>query len=199
MAKTKTLYIYLLCFLVCSSLAGQDPIGSFDINAQQQESTAELKSQKRQRLQLQQVYQSQVGVREQGGANRGEQVGQYLAAVGFDPGYAWCAAFVSWCYQQVNIAHPKSAWVPSYAIQQNLIYQRGEFIRQLPQSGDVFLIWYEKLKRPAHIGFVDEWQNTWVITVEGNTNDNGSREGDGVYRKRRLQRQIWAVSNFIDQ
>jgi hypothetical protein len=105
---------------------------------------------------------------------------------------------VSWCYQQVDVEHPKSAWVPSYARKQNLIYQRGQVIKQIPQTGDVFLIWYERLKRPAHIGFVDQWQATWVITVEGNTNDDGSREGDGVYRKRRVQRQILAVGNFID-
>ncbi|MGK7390282.1 MAG: CHAP domain-containing protein [Candidatus Cyclobacteriaceae bacterium M2_1C_046] len=196
MAKANTLYVYLFCFLVCSSAAGQNPIGFFDINAQQDANTAELNNQKRQRLQ--QVYLNEVGIREQGGANRGEQVEQYLASVGFGPGHAWCAAFVSWCYQQVGVAHPKSAWVPSYATKQNLIYQRGKFIKQLPQAGDVFLIRYERLMRPAHIGFVDEWQNTWVITVEGNTNDDGSREGDGVYRKRRVQRQIWAVGNFID-
>lgn len=179
MAKAKTLYVYILCFLICSSLASQDHLNK--------------------RLQLQQVYQSQIGVKEQGGANRGEQVEQYLAAVDFAPGHAWCAAFVSWCYQHVDIDHPKSAWVPSYAVKQKLIYQRGQFVQQIPQSGDVFLIWYEQLNRPAHIGFVEQWKGHWVITVEGNTNDDGSREGDGVYRKRRLQRQVWAVANFIER
>ena len=106
--------------------------------------------------------------------------------------------FVSWCFQQVGVEAPKSAWVPSYAIKRNIVYQRGEFIKQLPQPGDVFMIWYSRLKRAAHIGFVERWEDKWVIPVEGNTNDDGSREGDGVYRKRRLQRQVWAVSNFID-
>ncbi|MCG8323756.1 MAG: CHAP domain-containing protein [Cytophagales bacterium] len=106
--------------------------------------------------------------------------------------------FVSWCFQQAGVKAPKSAWVPSYAVKQNVIYQRGEFIMQLPRSGDVFMIWYSRVKRPAHIGFVERWEDKWVIPVEGNTNDDGSREGDGVYRKRRLQRQVWAVSNFID-
>lgn len=188
MAKTKIIYGYLLWFLISSGAAGQDHLSS--------------------REQLQQVYRSQVGVKEQGGANRGEQVEQYLASVGLGPGYAWCAAFVSWCLQQVDVEHPKSAWVPSYARKQRLIYQRGKFIYRMPQTGDVFLIWYSRLNRPAHIGFVDQWHSAgharpgrhsaWVITVEGNTNEDGSREGDGVYRKRRLQRQIWAVADFID-
>ncbi|GAB4242814.1 MAG: hypothetical protein Tsb0034_20440 [Ekhidna sp.] len=179
MAKAKTIYVYLLCFFVCCSALSQNHLSS-------------------KRAKLQQVYTGQIGVKEQGGANRGKQVEQYLAAVGFAPGYAWCAAFVSWCYQQANVEHPRSAWVPSYARVQHLIYKRGEFINRMPQAGDVFMIWFDRLNRPAHIGFVDEWQNQWVITVEGNTDDNGSREGDGVYKKRRLQRQVWAVANFID-
>lgn len=187
MAKAKTFYVYLFCFLICSSAFGQGDLAPL-CTKQNQESKRTL---------LTQTFSKEVGVREQG-ANRGERVGQYLASVGFDPGYAWCAAFVSWCFQQAGIEAPQSAWVPSYAIGQNIIYQRGEFIKQLPLSGDVFMIWYSRLKRPAHIGFVERWEGRWVVTVEGNTNDDGSREGDGVYRKRRLQRQVWAVSNFID-
>lgn len=178
MAKAKIIILYLFCFLICFGAASQDAVSK--------------------REQVKSIYDSQIGVRETGGANRGRHVERYLSSVGFDPGYAWCAAFVSWCYQQAEINHPKSAWVPSYARKQNIIYKRGEFLKSLPQQGDVFLIWFSNLNRPAHIGFVDRWKEKWVITVEGNTNDDGSREGDGVYRKRRLQRQVWAVSNFID-
>jgi len=115
-----------------------------------------------------------------------------------DEGYPWCAAFVSWCFQQSDIEAPKSAWVPSYAIKDRMVFKQGRVITRKPKYGDVMLIWFRKLKRPAHIGFVDHWGTTWVTTVEGNTNKDGSREGDGVYRKRRLQRQIWAVANFIE-
>ena len=179
MAKAKAIYVYLFCFLVCSSVVGQGDLSQ------------------NKRVLLKQTFSNEVGVREQG-ANRGERVEHYLASVGFGPGYAWCTGFVSWCFQQAGVKAPKSAWVPSYAVKQNIIYQRGKFVRQLPQPGDVFMIWYSRLKRPAHIGFVEIWENKWVVTVEGNTNDDGSREGNGVYRKRRLQRQVWAVSNFID-
>ncbi|WP_299313250.1 CHAP domain-containing protein [uncultured Aquimarina sp.] len=146
---------------------------------------------------MKELYDSQVGVREVGGANRGADVEMYLASVELGRGYAWCAAFVSWCYQNANVKAPLSGWVPSYALKSKRIYHRGKFEKSKPQTGDVFMVWYHKLKRPAHIGFIDKWGSTWVVTVEGNTNDNGSREGDGVYRKRRLKKQIWAVSNFI--
>ncbi|UZO82639.1 CHAP domain-containing protein [Aquimarina sp. ERC-38] len=121
----------------------------------------------------------------------------YLASVELGPGYAWCASFVSWCYQNAGVTAPRSAWVPSYALKSKRIYHRGKFELKRPQNGDAFMIWYRSKNRPAHIGFVDDWGEDWVITVEGNTNDKGSREGDGVYRKRRLKKQIWAVSDFI--
>ncbi|WP_299187615.1 CHAP domain-containing protein [uncultured Aquimarina sp.] len=146
---------------------------------------------------VKELYDSQVGVRETGGSNRGPHVEMYLESVDLGPGYAWCAAFVSWVYQNTGIQTPLSGWVPSYALERKRIYQRGKFSKSKPQQGDVFLIWYHKLNRPAHIGFVDQWGDKWIVTVEGNTNDNGSREGDGVYRKRRLKKQIWVVSDFI--
>lgn len=47
------------------------------------------------------------------------------------------------------------------------------------------------------VGFVDQWQNKYVITVEGNTNEAGNREGDGVYRKRRTIKSIYVAANYI--
>ena len=50
------------------------------------------------------------------GNNRGPQVDKYIQSVGLNPagnpplGYAWCAAFVYWCYQQaalqLNLKNP---------------------------------------------------------------------------------------------
>jgi len=51
-------------------------------------------------------------------------------------------------------------------------------------------------KRIAHVGFVDSWDDKYVITVEGNANEAGSREGDGVYRKRRLIGSIYQVARW---
>lgn len=67
----------------------------------------------------------------------------------------------------------------------------------IPASGDVFGLYFPEKARIAHVGFVDEWNDPWVITVEGNTNVLGSREGDGVYRKRRLVRSIYKVARYI--
>lgn len=191
MAKTKIINLYILCIFICSSLIGQDLVKS-PLYSEGETLTDEEKRQC-----LKELYDSQIGIRETGGSNRGVHVEKYLASVELGAGYAWCAAFVSWCYQNAEIQTPLSGWVPSYALKDKRIYHRDKFQLRTPQTGDVFMVWYSKLKRPAHIGFIDQWGEKWVTTVEGNTNDDGSREGDGVYKKRRLKKQIWAVSDFI--
>jgi hypothetical protein len=68
-----------------------------------------------------------------------------------------------------------------------------------PDTGDVFGIYFPDKNRIAHTGFIDQWDGTWLITVEGNTNDSGGREGDGVYRKRRPVKSIYQVARYIRQ
>ena len=75
----------------------------------------------------------------------------------------------------------------------------AEAVKSLPQKGDVFGIWFPDKGRIAHVGFVDSWSDKWLITVEGNTNEAGSREGDGVWRKRRLVASVYQVSDFISR
>ena len=68
-----------------------------------------------------------------------------------------------------------------------------------PTIGDVFGIYFPEKNRIAHTGFIDQWDGTWLITVEGNTNVSGGREGDGVYRKRRTVKSIYQVARYIPQ
>ena len=69
---------------------------------------------------------------------------------------------------------------------------------QQPTTSDVFGIFFPEKQRIAHVGFVDEMEGSWLITVEGNTNTSGGREGDGVYRKRRPVRSIYRVARYIN-
>ena len=67
----------------------------------------------------------------------------------------------------------------------------------VPQKGDVFGIWFPDKQRIAHAGFVDRWSESWLITVEGNTNEAGSRDGDGVWRKRRIVGTVNRVADWV--
>lgn len=83
-------------------------------------------------------------------------------------------------------------------MEQGKVIYRGNRVYQPPSPGDVFFIYYANKGRVAHTGFVHQWGTTTVVTVEGNTNEAGSREGDGVYKKKRLRRQIYAVVTYFN-
>jgi CHAP domain len=147
------------------------------------------------------AFTSQLGVKETG-FNSGPQVNQYLASVRARSGQHWCAAFVSWCYQNAQVTTPPiTAWAASFFPAAQRIYTRPGPLRKHPEPGDLIGLYYTNLKRIGHVGFVERWrpERGECVTVEGNTNDGGSRNGDGVYRKRRLIRQVYAVSNWIDR
>lgn len=159
------------------------------------------------RLRVKKVYDSQLGVREATGRNDGPQVEAYLAYTGLGKGYAWCAAFVCWVLGQAEVENPKTAWAASLFPHDKLVWPRGRVPTRgsrttnngqpITKTACVFGLYFPSLKRIAHCGFIDEWGEKEVITVEGNTNDTDSREGDGVYRKRRPIKSLYAVADWI--
>jgi len=156
---------------------------------------------------LQSIYTREIGVREKTNKNDGERIAEYLNYTGLSEGYAWCAAFISWSFKQAGFPEPKTAWSPSLFPGKRIIWKRNGGVQsrhiksagqdRTPEAGDVFGIYFTDLKRIAHAGFVDEWGDKYVITVEGNTNEGGSRDGDGVYRKRRPISSIYQVADWV--
>jgi hypothetical protein len=141
-------------------------------------------------------------VREQG-VNRGPRVEMYLKAVGVPAGNPWCASFVSWCLLQAGMTkgqmpiNPASVcnWV-AWGEKQNIVSTRWE----LGQRGDLFA-WCFKNKWKGHIGFFLEAKKIgpfWFIrTIEGNSNEQGSREGDGVVRHGRQKDKTHAKWRLV--
>ncbi len=152
------------------------------------------------RVQLDSTLASQVGVRELTGQNDGVEVEMYLASVQLSEGYPWCGAFMAWGYDQQSLRRPKSgAWAPAWFPTSKLIYKKGKSLNgKPPQQSDVMGIYFASKKRIAHVGHIHRWppDQDYAITIEGNTNGAGSREGDGVYKKRRLKRHLY-VADWI--
>lgn len=178
MAKVKALCLLVLAL---TALAGASLAGTVE-----------------QREKATQVATGELGVREATGRNDGAAVEKYLRSVNLGKGYAWCAAFISWVYQQCSIPSPKSAWAPAWFPVKNIVYKRsdGKPITDIAPM-DVFGLYFPEQGRIAHVGLVLCWDEKSVTTIEGNTNNAGSREGDGVYKKKRLRRQIAALSRWI--
>lgn len=138
------------------------------------------------------TFTAELGVKELTGKNDGFRVEQYLASAGLGKGYAWCAAFVNWTYKGCGITGPESpAWSPSW-------FPSGKINQGDPLPGDVFGIYFNDKGRIAHVGFILVVNDRSFTTIEGNTNGAGSREGNGVYKKIRLRKQVYVTANWID-
>ncbi|MCX8018931.1 MAG: CHAP domain-containing protein [Chitinophagaceae bacterium] len=140
---------------------------------------------------------SQLGISEAPrNSNRGPQVNSYLRSVGLPPGNPWCMAFVYWCVQKacdelklknplVKTGHVLTQW-------------NKTTLRKLPKTsravkpGDIFIMHYGGGK--GHTGFVESIKGGFITTIEGNTNDEGSREGYEVARRTRSKS---SMSGFI--
>lgn len=131
---------------------------------------------------------TQLHVREKTGHNDGEAVESYLKSVGLGKGYAWCAAFVYWCFnqasKQLSVENPlvKTAGVMDHwrKAKDNIVLSS--------QKGDIFIMDFGGGK--GHTGLVISQTSDRIFTLEGNTNDGGSREGDGVYKRNRNRATI---------
>lgn len=133
------------------------------------------------------VAQTQVNVTESPpNSNKGLKVEEYQRTVGIQVGKdPWCAGFIAWC----GVTALGDDWfVPKVGGCATL----GEWAAKLgilessPKPGDAFLLWFPKLKRFAHTGFVETVNRDGsCLTIEGNTSGAGSREGWGVFKHTR--------------
>lgn len=143
------------------------------------------------------IYLDEIGTRESGGANRGTRVEEYLDSAGGKPGQPWCAAFVKWVFDKACIPTTINVYSPSAQNKKNLVWYKKKSYKS-PVSGDVFCLYYPKLKRIGHTGFYHRAVNEKIYeSVEGNSNDGGSREGIGVFKlKKRSLNATYSISRW---
>lgn len=120
-------------------------------------------------------------------SNWGHPVQDYLASLNIFFAASWCMAFLYWCFKdaagQLGIKNPMA--------------RTGGCLAQLSQSekykvvgppavGDIFIM--DHGHGLGHCGIIEKIDpNGTLHTIEGNTNDTGSREGIEVERKVRKQ------------
>jgi hypothetical protein len=139
----------------------------------------------------------EIGVRERGGINRGPEVDDYLRAAGLDPErgqYPWCAAFVVWCFQRaandLQLATPLARTAGVFRLWE----AHKEHRTQRPEVGALMI--QDHGGGRGHCGLVIAVGPRTVVTVEGNTNGEGSRDGDCVAIKLRLQHDVMGYLVF---
>ena len=143
------------------------------------------------------------------GSNRGPEVEAYLKSTGLGKGYPWCMAFVYYIFNELSKKLgttnplPKTAGVMSHWNKAG----SGEKIQiadirkdpNLMKPGQIFIMKFGGNK--GHTGIiidVDPAKKTFS-TMEGNTNDQRSREGDrvGVNTRKMSDRALVGVVDYF--
>ena len=102
-------------------------------------------------------------------------------------------AFVFWCVLEASIQTKTKNRLKKTGGVLAQWNARPELRVVVPQPGDIFIMDYGK--GLGHTGFVEKvLQNGKIQTIEGNTNDDGSREG---YKVCRRVRSITTCKGFL--
>lgn len=132
------------------------------------------------------IASTQVGEQEKPlGSNWGHPVQDYLASVGIHTPASWCMSLMYWCFNQASIILNK---VNPLFKTGGCLYQfqksKAAHYQKIPAIGDMFIM--DEGHGLGHTGIIESIDGNNLHTIEGNTSENGSREGIAVQRKIRL-------------
>ncbi|MEZ0386104.1 MAG: hypothetical protein ACAI34_03485 [Verrucomicrobium sp.] len=149
--------------------------------------------------------ESQIGILETEGENRGPGIEKFWSATSYKTGYQnrepWCAAFVCWCILEallrlvIKPPFKRPTTAQAFGFEPWATYSDADNVKLVPKDGDIRrgdIIVYSF----SHVEIATKDTPKGANLVEcvgGNTNDAGHREGDGVYRKQRHRRSFRAV------
>lgn len=120
---------------------------------------------------------------------------------GFD-GVAWCAIFVSWCYDKAGYPLGNIGYTKGYAGCQSGVsfFTKTKRITTNPVEGDIVFFDWNGDGRYDHTGIFVKWiDKTTFETIEGNTSlTNQSNGGEVMRRKRKLKNVLFAHPKCLD-
>jgi hypothetical protein len=128
-----------------------------------------------------------VGIRESAGNNMGPMVKLLQRTIGEAVKEPWCMSLVQTCLAYAErkcgvlsriypTEHCMTCWRETPGMSR---------VKNIPLPGAI-IIWRNGSSDAGHTGMVVEAvRGNYLLTVEGNTGADGSRDGDGVYHKKR--------------
>ena len=129
------------------------------------------------------------------GSNWGVPVKSYLASVGIGFPASWCMAFVFWCAKTAaESLNVKNTAIKTGGVLKAWNDAPKEMKSLVPAIGSVFIMDFGK--GLGHTGIVENFDSTNIYTIEGNTNDTGSREGIEVCRRVRKRSVVKGYLNY---
>ena len=99
--------------------------------------------------------------------------------IGGTYGYAWCAAFVSWCLEEADAAGSAAGLYASCTLWVEALRESGQYSTRAsgytPKTGDLVFFRSAGVSRASdHVGLVRYVKSGRVYTVEGNSSDRVS-------------------------
>lgn len=142
--------------------------------------------------------ESYIGVHELTGNNDGPEVEMFIESTGLNGKgqYPWCAAFITYVFKVNGLEVPKGS-----AAARNWFDKAHTIPNEKAIEGDLGSLYYNNLGRIGHIvAYTKPYKNStpYVSTIEGNTNAQGSNEGNQVAKKFRPRGVIYSSANWID-
>lgn len=108
----------------------------------------------------------------------------FAAMAGHVDGYAWCATFLVAMARQCGLTLPEGA-SSAYTPSMEAAFKRAGRLSTTPHPGSFGFVYFPSMGRVAHVALVTAVVGDDVLTIEGNSNTDGGREGLEVVRRRR--------------
>ena len=128
------------------------------------------------------VARAEVGYREGFSGGHWNNIQKYsgeVAGLQWSNGQPWCDVFVCWVFTKAGLgSFPVSADTSASTVQWKSKRRWSDYPAISAQ------VMFGANGGNVHTGIVYKYDDTFIYTVEGNTNVNGSSEGDGVYLKK---------------
>lgn len=104
--------------------------------------------------------------------------------------YAWCAAFVWWCFKQANASKlfydgKKTAYCPTL-----MNYHKNQAVKDNYKPGDVIFFNFNGKSNAAHVGICESFDGSYITTIDGNTGTGNEANGGAVMRRKRHKKYI---------
>ena len=114
----------------------------------------------------------------------GDPVPMYLKRVGLTFPASWCMAFMYWCFDEAALSlGVPNPMAKTAGVLDQWAKRTGARVK-LPQPDNLFIMDHEHgLRHTKIIEAINA--NGWMVTIEGNTNSDGSRNGYAVERRSR--------------
>lgn len=128
-----------------------------------------------------------VGIKEQGGNNRGPMVELMQKTIEGADREPWCMAFVQTCLAYAELRTGKKS--PIVATEHCMTAWRNSPQEQRVKTHPLkyaIIIWNYDGTDSGHTGvIIENNRQSYLQSVEGNTGDESMRDGDGVFYKKR--------------